>query len=503
MTLQTDLSAAVAKVTVDSSLLHKVVHGPASGADSQVVTEGGTVKTVARAVADAEDTLHREIGELSTVLTSAKEAGTTAAQFAAVASVKAEEVTEALGKANALVNQAEAEIRTVASAAEADIGGLLAYAEAEAQSRVDEASAAVTQAEAAAAEARAHCRRFSLPIEDVARRALVADERRLASTRDTLNLFSCFADEAGRSETAAKASADEAAQHAGAAALQVAAVTEAAETARSEVGDAIHQAETALGAMVAEVQEEIADAKTAIVSTATSVEGRITATATAFATEAQSLSIETTGRVTAAVAEAEGAASQASVYASRFALPIEAMARRTLGADARRLADTRHTLILFTAFADEAGRSEAAAKASADMAAHHAGSAADQVTVAQQAATAAQARLTEVNTLVTQADTRLRDLAAEIKTAADDGKVALSAAGATVEDRIAAAAAGFETDVQALAATTADQINAAVTHVARFAIPIERIARAALDTEYRRIVAARDDLLRFTTILQG
>ncbi|CUW37129.1 conserved protein of unknown function [Magnetospirillum sp. XM-1] len=503
MTLQTDLAAAVAKVTVDSSLLHKLVHGPANGTDSQVITEGGTVKTVARAVADAKETLQREIGDLSTVLSSAKEAGTAAEGFAAVASVKAEEVTAALGKANAMVNQAEAEIRTVASAAEADIGGLLAYAEAEAQSRVDEASAAVVQAEAAAAEARAHCRRFSLPIEDVARRALVADEKRLASTRDTLNLFSCFADEAGRSEAAAKASADEAAQHASTAALQVAAVNEAAEAARIEVEDALRQADTAVSAMVADFQGEVTDAKASLASTATSVEGRITATATAFAADVLSLSSETTDRVSAAVAEAEGAATEASAHAARFALPIDALARRALGADARRLADTRHTLILFTAFADEAGRSEAAALASADLAAHHAGIAADQVTAAQQAATSAQAHLTEVNTLVIQADTGLRNLAAEIKTAADDGKAALSAAGASVEDRIAAAAAGFETEVQTLAATTTGMINAAVTHVARFAIPIERIARAALDTEHRRILAARDDLLRFTTILQG
>lgn len=49
MTLQSELSAAIARVTADGALLHQIVHGPADGA---VVTEGGTVKTVAAVLAD-------------------------------------------------------------------------------------------------------------------------------------------------------------------------------------------------------------------------------------------------------------------------------------------------------------------------------------------------------------------------------------------------------------------------------------------------------------------
>jgi len=57
MTLQSELSAAVAKVTADGSLLHQIVHGPADGA---VVTEGGAVKTVAAVLADIAAALDQE-----------------------------------------------------------------------------------------------------------------------------------------------------------------------------------------------------------------------------------------------------------------------------------------------------------------------------------------------------------------------------------------------------------------------------------------------------------
>src|SRR3990167_10282 len=51
MTIQTDLQTAVAKVTADSAKLHQIVHGAAT---STVTTEGGAVKTVAKALADLE-----------------------------------------------------------------------------------------------------------------------------------------------------------------------------------------------------------------------------------------------------------------------------------------------------------------------------------------------------------------------------------------------------------------------------------------------------------------
>ncbi|KAF0221606.1 MAG: hypothetical protein FD176_3151 [Rhodospirillaceae bacterium] len=57
MTLQSELTAAVAKVTADGALLHQIVHGPADGA---VVTEGGTIKTVAAVLADIAAALDQE-----------------------------------------------------------------------------------------------------------------------------------------------------------------------------------------------------------------------------------------------------------------------------------------------------------------------------------------------------------------------------------------------------------------------------------------------------------
>ena len=51
MTIETDLRAAVSRADADSRLLHDIVHGDA---DSTVTTEGGTVKTVAKAIDDVE-----------------------------------------------------------------------------------------------------------------------------------------------------------------------------------------------------------------------------------------------------------------------------------------------------------------------------------------------------------------------------------------------------------------------------------------------------------------
>lgn len=345
MTLQTDLATAVEKVTVDSALLHSVVHGPATGDASLVPTEGGPVKTVARAVADAEEILHQEAGDLVSAVAAAREAKEAAAGFATVAGEKAGEADAAVGRAIAAADQAATDIRSVATSAEAGIGDLVAQADAQVQTRIAAADGAATEAEGAAAEARAHAARFALPIEAVARRALAADARQLAGTRDTLMLFSAFADDAGRSEQAAKASADEAARQAGIAAEQVAAAS--------------------------------------------------------------------------------------------------------LTADA------------------------------------------------------ASARVMEAAAVVAQADGTFRTLAGEIQTGIDQALAEISAAGSSAEDHIAASATAFESEVQALAVTTTGQINAAAAHVARFAVPIEQVARAALDAERRRLLDARDDLLRFTTILEG
>lgn len=61
MTLQTDLQEAVVRVQADSQILHQIVHG-----DNQsiVPTEGGNVKTVAKAIKDIEDTIQEGLSDL-------------------------------------------------------------------------------------------------------------------------------------------------------------------------------------------------------------------------------------------------------------------------------------------------------------------------------------------------------------------------------------------------------------------------------------------------------
>ncbi len=61
MTLQTDLQEAVVRVQADSQILHQIVHG-----DNQTVvpTEGGNVKTVAKAIKDLNDTIQEGLNDL-------------------------------------------------------------------------------------------------------------------------------------------------------------------------------------------------------------------------------------------------------------------------------------------------------------------------------------------------------------------------------------------------------------------------------------------------------
>ena len=61
MTLQTDLQDAVARVQTDSQLLHTIVHG-----DDQttVPTDGGNVKSAAKAIKDIEDGIQAGLTDL-------------------------------------------------------------------------------------------------------------------------------------------------------------------------------------------------------------------------------------------------------------------------------------------------------------------------------------------------------------------------------------------------------------------------------------------------------
>jgi hypothetical protein len=339
MTLQTDLAAAVAKVTADSTLLHCVVHGPAAGVASLISTEGGPVKTVARAVADAEEFLHREASDLVGAVAAARDAKDAAAGFAGLAGEKAGEAAVAMGRATTAAEQAAADIRSAATMAETNICDLVAQAESQAQTHITAADAAASEAEGHASEARAYAARFALPIEAVARRALAAQNRQLVGTRDTLTLFSAFADEAGQSETAAKASADEAARQAGIAADQVTAAELAADAARASVVDAgavVAQADAGLRALSAEVQADVNSAQATIAASTTSAEDHIASTAAGFESEVQELAAMTRAQINAA-----------ATHVSRFVLPIEQVARAVLDAERRRLLDARDDLLRF------------------------------------------------------------------------------------------------------------------------------------------------------------
>lgn len=68
-TLQEQLEAAVAQTAADSLKLKAIVNGPAAGAGSLVATDGGDVKTLARALAEVGDTSNQALKDLTNVAT--------------------------------------------------------------------------------------------------------------------------------------------------------------------------------------------------------------------------------------------------------------------------------------------------------------------------------------------------------------------------------------------------------------------------------------------------
>ena len=83
MTIEADLRAAVSRADADSRLLHDIVHGDA---DTTVTTEGGPVKTVAKAIGDVEASV---ADTAATVI-----AGVTAAEAARDAAIAARDVAQ-------------------------------------------------------------------------------------------------------------------------------------------------------------------------------------------------------------------------------------------------------------------------------------------------------------------------------------------------------------------------------------------------------------------------
>jgi len=89
MTLQTDLQAAVAQATAASQTLHDIVHGDAT---SSVATDGGPVKTAAKAIADVETSIQTHMGTLTTHVNAAAASETAAATSSVQANLWAEEL---------------------------------------------------------------------------------------------------------------------------------------------------------------------------------------------------------------------------------------------------------------------------------------------------------------------------------------------------------------------------------------------------------------------------
>lgn len=216
MTLQSDLEGAVAQVTADSATLRAIVHGPATGAASMV----GGVKTLARAVADAETLIATQVGDLAGAVSAAQKSADTAAitlgkvesagathlarlakaETASVqvvdlaAAAAAEGLAQSVVSAAAMVEQVETAGKThLAHMAEAETASLVA---------VSHAGEAAAASFAASAEAcRIQAARFALPIETMTMRALEHRLQRLMEMQDILTVF------AARIEAASAASA--------------------------------------------------------------------------------------------------------------------------------------------------------------------------------------------------------------------------------------------------------------------------------------------------------
>ncbi len=84
MNLETELRAAVSRADTDSRLLHEIVHGDAA---ATVDTEGGAVKTVAKAIGDVE----AGVAVAATVVTE----GVAATEAARDASIAARDAAQA------------------------------------------------------------------------------------------------------------------------------------------------------------------------------------------------------------------------------------------------------------------------------------------------------------------------------------------------------------------------------------------------------------------------
>lgn len=93
LNLQQQIEAVVDKATADATILHTIVHGDAQ---TDVITEGGPVKTVAKAIKGVQDDLAASRTELTQQVTVATTQAGNAAQSATLASTKAADASATL-----------------------------------------------------------------------------------------------------------------------------------------------------------------------------------------------------------------------------------------------------------------------------------------------------------------------------------------------------------------------------------------------------------------------
>lgn len=117
MTIETDLRAAADKATADSLLLHQIVHGDA---ETTVSTEGGPVKSVAKAIDDVEASVAASTATITQAVEDA-DASRAAAELARDQAVDAWDA--ALGAVGTVaVSETDAAPASLASKVEAGAG---------------------------------------------------------------------------------------------------------------------------------------------------------------------------------------------------------------------------------------------------------------------------------------------------------------------------------------------------------------------------------------------
>lgn len=103
MNLQQRLEATVGQAESDAGLLHDIVHGDAN---TEVQTEGGPVKSVARAIQGVEDDLAASRSELTGQVIEATRQAVLSASTASISSLKAGEAAQTLTDVRALADAA-------------------------------------------------------------------------------------------------------------------------------------------------------------------------------------------------------------------------------------------------------------------------------------------------------------------------------------------------------------------------------------------------------------